>query len=109
MSPDGTLYAIGSDTLIYKVSTISGSTTLITPNSPCWVSLAFGSDGFLYCTSGYGQEPDQLWRIDPISGESHLVGDTGYKIIGLASGILSDKICDKNNKHCYQRFDETMA
>lgn len=76
MSPDGVLYAIDAFLALYRVDTSSGASTMIRFNPPCYVSLAYGPYGFLYCT-----DPTNLWRLDPENGNAQ---STGRSIIGLA-------------------------
>ena len=86
-SPDGVLYGIdaapGGDPNakppLYRIDTSSAKTTVIANSVEAYVSLAFGPDGFLYST-----DPWRLWRIDPKTGASTLVGNTGRYIVGLA-------------------------
>lgn len=79
MAPDGTLYAVDAFLALYRIDTATALATVISIAPPCYVSLAYGPDGWLYCT-----DPAKLWRIDPQTGAAELVGSTGRFLVGLS-------------------------
>jgi hypothetical protein len=85
-SPSGTLYAVGGDTL-YTVDITTGTAAEIGSGAGAYASsgdLEFDSGGNLYLTSS-GASGDQLFSIDPTTGQGTLIGNIGYsQVYGLA-------------------------
>ena len=87
-SSSGTLYAAGGDSL-YTVNTATGLATLIGSGTGAGSYLSsgdleFDGAGDLYLTSA-GYFGDQLFSIDPTTGQGALIGSIGSSaVLGLA-------------------------
>jgi len=76
-SGESSLYSIATD----------GSLTLIGPTGMRAGSLEFGNDGVLYA-GGVSSQAGLLYSIDPTTGSSTLIGDTGVSSGGGISGLM---------------------
>ncbi len=93
-SPSGTLYAAGGDSL-YTIDLDTGTATIIGSGSGAGAytssgDLEFGSGGTLYLTSSTSSS-DQLFSVDPTTGQGTLIGNIGYsQVYGLAyfNGVM---------------------
>jgi hypothetical protein len=83
-SPSGTLYAAGGDSL-YTIDLTTGAAMEV--GSGDYTSsgdLEFGPGGTLYLT-GSTDSSDELFTVDPATGQGTLIGNIGYsQVYGLA-------------------------
>lgn len=95
MSATGILYGIDAGypdnsslhSALFRISTTNAASSLITSSLPSAVSLTFGPAGALYLAGssrGLSDPTMGLWRVDPASGSSTLVGDTKDRFVELA-------------------------
>jgi hypothetical protein len=94
---DKKLYAIASTVstpFLATLSTLSGAATMVAPLSSnvsadeaAQASLAFDCDGTLWMSSA---QSNNLWKVDPVTGNAQLIGNLGAQITGIAarSGAL---------------------
>jgi hypothetical protein len=92
--PDGTLYASGGDSL-YRVNTSTGVASLIGSGTGAGMYNSSGDLEFvgntMYLTSLLSMATDQLFTIDPTTGQGTLIGNIGYpSVYGLAdpNGVI---------------------
>lgn len=91
-SPAGDLYGVSdAQDLLLKINPRTGAATIIgplnvdpqdRPYNNLDFGLAFTCNGSLWLSS---DTTSKLWQVDPTSAQSHLVGDIGAKITGLAA------------------------
>ncbi|MFI4969632.1 MAG: hypothetical protein ACHP7D_05460 [Lysobacterales bacterium] len=112
-SMGGALYAIaGGFKLLLKIDPTGGAGTVIGglglsgqgggQFDALDLGMAFSCDGTLWLSSGVLQK---LWKVDPKTGATLLVGSTGHAIAGLASraGILYGS--GSRGDHGFYRID----
>ncbi len=87
-APDGTLYA-GTDNggKLYTIDVDTGSSSFIAETiCPDIDALTYAPDGFLYAADSRAGTVADLYRIDPLTGESFNLGTTG---ITELNGLLA--------------------